>query len=232
MVRSVPGPCSRRASKRRFVRRSAFDFKVAVRSTHAFPGSSASSLQTCATASHSLPSASSGSRSGYTSVAQSGVGTGTIVQFVVRRLTTSPVSGRYGSRSRPARAGSSPSSACGACGPERRNSCRVLVGQVQEPLRHPRWRVVERVLGRVGDSLSLDPLIEGHHVDVLRSPLVRRAGDPPGDLLLAHEAGHGDELPLLDVRAEDGELGQLIHPCFDLTHSGRQPSELAQSRIR
>jgi hypothetical protein len=71
----------------------------------------------CAIASQSRSSASLAGRPGYTISAQSAVGAGAAHQFVVRRLTTLPISGRYGSKSRPERSAGMPSSAWGAWGP-------------------------------------------------------------------------------------------------------------------
>ena len=71
------------------------------------PGSSSSRRQTCAISSQSSSSAASSSSSGWTWLAQPAVGNGTMHQFVVRSPTTLPLSFTRGSRSRPARVGSS-----------------------------------------------------------------------------------------------------------------------------
>ncbi len=105
----------------------------------------------------------------------------------------------------------------------------MLVGKVQEPLRHPGRRIVERVLCGVRDPLALDPLVERHDVDVLRAALVGRTGDLARDVLLADEARHRDQLSRLDVCPEDGEVGELPRPLLDLTHGARQPTSCART---
>ena len=92
----------------------------------------------------------------------------------------------------------------------------VLVGEVEQALSHPRRDEVERVVGRVQDALALHPLVEVDDVDVLRAALVRGASDAARDVLLADVARDRDELAGLDVRAEDGELGELVLPRVDL----------------
>ena len=119
IVRSVPGPWRRSASKRRSVRRCAFAFSSVERSIHAAAGSSVVEPADVRDVLPELLVRRLAARGpGRRARPTSGVGTGTMFQLVVMRFTTSPVSGRYGRRSRPARAGSSPSSARGACGPE------------------------------------------------------------------------------------------------------------------
>ena len=116
--RSVPGPSKCSASKRRPSSRSAAPTSAASRSRHAASGSSSSSRQTWRSCSHSRSIASSGPVSGCSNSAQPAVGQGTIVQFVVRSLTTWPDSATNGSWSRPTRAGSRSLSRPGATGPD------------------------------------------------------------------------------------------------------------------
>ena len=123
--------------------------------------------------------------------------------------------------------------AAGACGVEplqrarrvrarERDAGCVLVREMEQPLLHPRRCVVERVLGGVGDALALQPLVEVEDVDVLRAPQVRRARDLPRHLLLPDVAHDGYELPGLDVRAEDGELRELVRQRLDAIHAAQE----------
>ena len=114
---SVPGPRSSIASNLRAASRSAELRSAAIRSSQAWAGSGSSSRRTCSSSRHSVSSASSSASSGWTSFAQAGCGQGTMHQFVVRSPTIFGISLRYGRWSRPARAGSSPSSRFGAVGP-------------------------------------------------------------------------------------------------------------------
>ena len=67
--------------------------------------------------------------------AQAGFGYGAAVQFVVRSLTTSGISGTYGRTSRPARAGSRPSAAA-AFGPPKltRAACSPASQRIRSPI--------------------------------------------------------------------------------------------------
>ena len=107
----------------------------------------------------------------------------------------------------------------------------MLVGEVEQSLAHPRGHVVERVLGSVHDALALDPLVEVEDVDVLGAPFVGRARDPPGHVLLADVARDRDELAGLDVRPEDGELGELVLPRFDPAHGGNTLARMRAMRL-
>src|SRR5678816_4878452 len=101
---------------------------------------------------------------------------------------------------------------------------------MEEPLGHPRRDVVERALvGRARDTLALEPLVEIQDVDVLRAARIGGTGDPARDVLLADRARHCDELPGLDVRAEDRELGELPGPLLDPTHA-RHPTVARMAR--
>ena len=132
--------------------------------------------------------------------------------------------------------------AAGACGVEaferarrvragQRDAGCVLVREVEEPLLHPRRRVVQRVLGGVRDALALEPLVEVEDVDVLRSPQVGRARDLPRHLFLPDVAHDGHELPGLDVGAEDGELREPVRQRLDAIHAARNPSQNAAMRL-
>ena len=162
----------------------------------------------CAIACQSRSKASSRSSSGKTSPAQPGEGAGATHQFVVARLTTSPVFGRYGRMSRPAREGSIPSSASGDAGPL--SAIRAaLVRQPLEPLRHPRGDVVERRSVGMEQALALQPGIEDRDVDPARAALVRRAGHLARQRLLADVGRDTDDLARLDVRAvADDQVGE------------------------
>ena len=96
-----------------------------------------------------------------------------------------------------------------------RDARGVLVGEVVQPLPHPRRHVVERVLVGERDPLALQPLIEVEDVDELRAAFVRRARDLAREHLLADVARDRDELPRLDVRAEDRELGEPVGERVD-----------------
>ena len=122
--------------------------------------------------------------------------------------------------------------AAGACGVEplerarrlragERDAGCVLVREIEQPFLHPRGCVVQRVLGGVGDALTLQPLVEVEDVDVLRSAQVRRARDLPRHLFLPDVARDGHELPGLDVGAEDGELREPVRQRLDAIHAGR-----------
>ena len=171
MVRSVPGPCRRSASKRRSVSRRAFAFSSATRSS---PRLGRVVRVEPADVRDGLPELLRTRRL----VLEVGVddlcpgiasAPGTMHQLVVMRFTTSPVSGRYGRRSRPARAGSRPSSARGACGPESEMRAACSSERWSSRSRHPRRDVVERVVVRERDALALHPLVEVEDVDVLRA---------------------------------------------------------------
>src|SRR4026207_2545426 len=95
----------------------------------------------------------------------------------------------------------------------------VLVREVVEAIPHPRRHEAQGVLRRVRDTLALQPLVEVEDVHVLRTALVGGACDSRGDVLLADVARDRDELTGLDVRAEDGELRQLVLPDVDLAHA-------------
>ena len=63
-------------------------------------------------------------------------------------------------------------------------------------------------------ALALDPLVEVEDVDVLRAAEIRGPRDLARQRLLPDEARDGDVLALLDVRAEDGELGEALEPAL------------------
>jgi hypothetical protein len=87
----------------------------------------------------------------------------------------------------------------------------VLVGEVAQPVAHPGWDVVERLVRRRQQPLPLHPLVGVEHVDVTSAPRIGGAGDLPGQLLLADIRGDADELAGLDVRPEaDDQVGE---PC-------------------
>jgi hypothetical protein len=109
-----------------------------------------------------------------------------------------------------------------------RDTRGMLVREEQEPLAHPRRDVVERRVGGEGHALALEPLIEVEDVDVLRASFVRGPGDLSGQLLLADEARHRDELARLDVRPEDGEVGELVGPLFDPGHESNPNGEMTR----
>ncbi len=108
-----------------------------------------------------------------------------------------------------------------------RDASRVLVGEVEEAVPHPRRHVVERVLGGEREPLALEPLVEVDDVDVLRSALVRSSCDPPGQVLLPDGARDGDELSGLDVRTEDGEVGEPVRQGFEAGHAGGTLARMA-----
>ena len=99
-----------------------------------------------------------------------------------------------------------------------RDPSSVLLGEVHEPLDHPRRDVVERVVCGVLDPLALQPLVEVQDVDVLGAALVSGAGQGARQLLFPDVARDRHELPGLDVGSEDRELGKLRGPLLDLTH--------------
>ena len=215
-MRSVPGPWSLIASKRRSVRRAAFDFSSSTRSVQEAVGSSVSSRQIRTTASHSRSSASSrvelridrlrprrrrgrDDRPVGRALVDDLAGLGQVGQHVATRAT-----------------GIDPFERARRVRPGERDARCVLVGQVVQALAEPRRDEVERVLGRVLDALALDPLVEVEDVDVLRAAEVGGPRDLARERLLPDEARDGDVLALLDVRAEDGELGEALEPALAL----------------
>ena len=116
-VSSVPGPWNRSASNRCASIRLPASCNCASRTSQAAAASGSSRRRTKTSCSQSFAIAVSSSRPGWTRRAHSGTAHGTTVQFVVRALITSKFSAWAGSPSRPARAGSIPSSSPGGtCG--------------------------------------------------------------------------------------------------------------------
>ena len=149
-------------------------------------------------------------------------------QLVVIRFTTSPGLREVGEEVAPGSRRIEPFERARRVRAGERDARRVLVGEVEQALAHPRRDVVERVLGGVRDALALQPLVEVEDVDVLRAPLVGGARDPAGDVLLADVARDRDELTRLDVRAEDGELARAVSfHVVDLAHGGNTLARMA-----
>ncbi len=119
-----------------------------------------------------------------------------------------------GSWSRPARSGSTPSSTSGGAGPESEIRRRPLAPELEHPVAVPAGHEVERLLPCVLDPRALHVRVEVRHVDEAGAVPVRGCCHLSCHLLLAEGGADGDELILLDVRAEDdGELCELGGAC-------------------
>jgi hypothetical protein len=92
-----------------------------------------------------------------------------------------------------------------------RDPGRPLLADREHSLREPGGHELERVVGRVGDSSTLDVGIEVLDVDELRPAGVSALGDRPSQLVLRVVGPDGDDLSGLDVGGErDREVGELV----------------------
>ena len=124
-------------------------------------------------------------RSGNTSSAQTGVGHGQIVQFVVRSLTTLMPSLTAGSRSLPRRTGSRSDISPGALGPD--SATRAARWSPSATTRSPNHDGTKSSVSsaRVLDARALDVGVEPADVDELRAVPVRARRERADEILLA-----------------------------------------------
>ena len=178
------------------------------RSRHAATASGSSSRQQCATVSHRRRSASSGSRSGKTAAAQSGVGQLAPAQFVVCSSISVWYSGMNGQRSRDTRCGSRPSSSAGVGEAADGDAGAALAPVAEHALAVPVRHEVERLLLRVLHARALDVRVVVGEVDEAGAVAVAAVGDRPREGLAPERRAQLDDLPGLHVGGEaDDQVG-------------------------